>query len=60
VLIDNVGVTMTPFGIITRRKHSLSPGAQALLDAIRTTARTLYPTAHPPAEGLEESLAVNA
>jgi len=60
VLIDNVGVTMTPFGIITRRKHKLSPGAQALLDAIRTTARTLYPQAHAPAAGSDESMAVNA
>lgn len=59
VLIDNVGVTMTPFGIITRRKHKLSPGAQALLDAIRTTARTLYPHAHAVTEG-SESLAVTA
>jgi DNA-binding transcriptional LysR family regulator len=42
VLIDNLGVTLSPFGIITRRRHQLSPGAQALLDAIRTTARTLY------------------
>ena len=60
VLIENVGVTMTPFGIITRRRHNLSPGAQALLDAIRTTARTLYPSAHAPAEGMDESLVVNA
>lgn len=60
VLIDNVGVTMTPFGIITRRKHNLSPGAQALLDAIRTTARTLYPSAPAAAEGMDESLVVNA
>lgn len=42
VLIDDLGVGMSPFGIITRCKHRLSPGAQALLDAIRTTARTLY------------------
>lgn len=60
VLIDNVGVTMTPFGIITRRKHDLSPGAQALLEAIRTTARTLYSSAHAPAKGMDETLAVNA
>lgn len=60
VLIDNVGVTMTPFGIITRRNHNLSPGAQALLDAIRTTARTLYPSARAPTEGMDESLVVNA
>jgi DNA-binding transcriptional LysR family regulator len=42
VLIDDLGVTMSPFGIVTRRKHRLSPGAQALLDAIRAAARTLY------------------
>src|SRR5579885_2186304 len=46
VLIDDVGVAMSPFGIITRSKHRLSPGAQALLDAIRTTARALYPATH--------------
>lgn len=60
VLIDNIGVGMSPFGIITRRKHKLSPGAQALLDAIRTTARTLYPAAHTPVEDGGQSLAVNA
>ena len=60
VLIDNVGVTMAPFGIITRRRHNLSPGAQALLDAIRTTARTLYPRAHAAAEGMDETLMANA
>jgi DNA-binding transcriptional LysR family regulator len=60
VLIDNIGVAMSPFGIITRRKHKLSPGAQALLDAIRTTARTLYPAAHTPVQDSGESLAVNA
>jgi DNA-binding transcriptional LysR family regulator len=60
VLIDNIGVGMSPFGIITRRKHKLSPGAQALLEAIRTTARTLYPAAHAPVEDSGRSLAVNA
>jgi DNA-binding transcriptional LysR family regulator len=60
VLIDNVGVTMTPFGIITRHRHNLSPGAQALLDAIRTTAKTLYPGAHAPVEGMDEPWVVNA
>ncbi len=48
VLIDDLGVAMSPFGIITRRKHPLSPGAQALLDALRTTARTLYSTVPAP------------
>ena len=42
ILIAELGVTMGPFGIITRRRHELSPGAQALLDAIRDTAATLY------------------
>lgn len=60
VLIDDVGVGMSPFGIITRRKHKLSPGAQALLDAIRTTARTLYPAAHAPVADGGESLAISA
>jgi DNA-binding transcriptional LysR family regulator len=61
VLIDDLGVAMSPFGIITRRKHKLSPGAQALLDAIRTTARALYPAAHAPLEsGGAEPLALNA
>jgi DNA-binding transcriptional LysR family regulator len=60
VLIDDLGVAMSPFGIITRRKHKLSPGAQALLDAIRTTARTLYPAAHTPLESGAEPLALNA
>lgn len=53
VLIDNIGVTLSPFGIITRHEHGLSPGAQALLDAIRTTARTLYPAA-PASAGRED------
>ena len=60
VLIDNLGVSMSPFGIITRRKHKLSPGALALLNAIRTTARTLYPAAQTPVEDSVDSLAVNA
>ncbi|HVS76639.1 MAG TPA: LysR substrate-binding domain-containing protein [Steroidobacteraceae bacterium] len=57
VLIEDLGVTMSPFGIITRRKHALSAGAQALLDAIRTTARTLFPTV-PAIDGSESSLAL--
>ena len=60
VLIDNVGVAMSPFGIITRSKHKLSPGAQALLDAIRTTAKTLYPAVHAPAQRSPAPLAATA
>jgi DNA-binding transcriptional LysR family regulator len=59
VLIDDIGVTMSPFGIITRRKHKHSPGAQALLDAIRTTARTLYSLMPAPTAASEVSSALH-
>ena len=36
---------MDGFGIITRRDHLLSPGAMILQEAIRDTAKTLYPSA---------------
>jgi DNA-binding transcriptional LysR family regulator len=60
VLIEDLGVAMSPFGIITRRKHKLSPGAQALLEAIRTTAGILYPAAHTLTEQATRSYAANA
>jgi DNA-binding transcriptional LysR family regulator len=60
VLIDDLGVGMSPFGIITRRKHRLSPGAQALLEAIRTTARTLYLPTRPIAFNGDGSLPLEA
>ena len=60
VLIDNLGVALNPFGIITRGRHKLSPGAQALLDALRTTARTLYAEPRMAAQNGADSLAVNA
>lgn len=60
VLIDDLGVQMSPFGIITRSRHKLSPGAQALLDAIRTTARALYPSVHASAEHGAPSCTANA
>jgi DNA-binding transcriptional LysR family regulator len=60
VLIDDLGVGMSPFGIITRSKHKLSPGAQALLDAIRTTARALYPGAPASADDGAQAFVVNA
>ncbi len=46
-LIKNLGVEMGPFGIITRRHHRLSPGAQILLAALRETASKLYPGFSP-------------
>jgi DNA-binding transcriptional LysR family regulator len=42
VLIDNLGVSIGPFGIVTRRNRSVSPGAQALLAAVREVASSLY------------------
>jgi DNA-binding transcriptional LysR family regulator len=42
VLIEDLGLEIGCFGIITRRGHKLSAGAHALLDALRVTARTLY------------------
>ncbi len=42
VLVKNLGVRIGSFGIITRRDHRLSPGAQIMLEALRETAATLY------------------
>jgi DNA-binding transcriptional LysR family regulator len=42
VLIEDLGVHIGPFGIVTRRARQLSPGAQTMLDALRETAKTLY------------------
>jgi len=60
VLIEDLGVAMSPFGVITRRKHKLSPGAQALLEAIRTTARALYPMVSAPAAEAAAALEIHA
>ena len=43
VLPIELGVRMEFFGIIRRRDHLLSPGAERVLDALRVTARKLYP-----------------
>lgn len=42
VLLENMGLDLGPFGLITRRQHRLSPAAQALAEALRATAATLY------------------
>ncbi len=42
VLIEDIGLDLGPFGLITRRQHRLSAGAQALAAALRSTAATLY------------------
>ncbi|HWU69869.1 MAG TPA: LysR substrate-binding domain-containing protein, partial [Pseudoxanthomonas sp.] len=43
VLPVDLGVRMEFFGIIRRRDQVLSPGAERVLQALRTTARRLYP-----------------
>lgn len=42
VIIEDLGLEIGCFGIITRRGHKLSAGGRALLDALRATALTLY------------------
>ena len=42
VLIEDLGLEIGCFGIITRRGHKLSAGGRALLDALRDAARKLY------------------
>ena len=43
VLPIELGVRMEFFGIIRRRDHMLSPGAERVLEALRETARRIYP-----------------
>ena len=45
VLHERLGVKIGSFGIITRRDHKLSPGAQAMLEILRETAANLYSNA---------------
>jgi DNA-binding transcriptional LysR family regulator len=42
VLIKDLGLQIGSFGIIVRRGHKLSPGAQIMLRALRETAAKLY------------------
>jgi DNA-binding transcriptional LysR family regulator len=44
ILPIDLGVTMREFGIITRRDHPLSPGAEVVLKVLRETAAKLYPS----------------
>jgi DNA-binding transcriptional LysR family regulator len=44
VLMPNLGLDIGLFGIITRRRHKLSPGGQLMLAALRETATKLYST----------------
>ncbi|MBW8077450.1 MAG: LysR family transcriptional regulator [Gallionella sp.] len=55
VLIEDIGLDLGPFGLITRRQHRLSPGAQALATVLRTTAATLYSRSTSDSEPLAPS-----
>jgi DNA-binding transcriptional LysR family regulator len=43
VLIDDLNIDIGTFGLVTRRQHPLSPGAQVMLNALRDVAANLYP-----------------
>jgi DNA-binding transcriptional LysR family regulator len=43
VLVKDLGLEIGSFGIIVRRRHTLSPGAQIMLTALRETAAKFYP-----------------
>ncbi|MFT4179618.1 MAG: LysR family transcriptional regulator [Thermomonas sp.] len=43
VLPIELGVRMEAFGIVRRRDQLLSPGAERMLQALRSTARRIYP-----------------
>ena len=51
VLPIELGVRMEFFGIIRRRDQLLSPGAERVLDALRSTARRLYTDLEPSQTG---------
>jgi DNA-binding transcriptional LysR family regulator len=43
VLVRDVPLGVGAFGLITRRNHALSPGAQLMLKTLRETAGQIYP-----------------
>jgi len=47
----DLGVSMDSFGIVTRKRHQLSPGADAMLIALRDAAASIYPHYRLPAQG---------
>ena len=42
VLIRNLPLGLGAFGLITRRDHKLSPGAQLMLNTLRELAEPMY------------------
>jgi DNA-binding transcriptional LysR family regulator len=50
VLVRNLPLEVGPFGLITRRHHKLSPGAQLMVKALREQGGLMYPVdSHRPA-----------
>ena len=47
----DLGVSMDSFGIVTRKRHQLSPGADAMLAALRDAAASIYPHYRGPERG---------
>jgi DNA-binding transcriptional LysR family regulator len=43
VLPYDLGLRMDLYGIITRKQHQLSPGAEAMLGAVRAVVTERYP-----------------
>lgn len=48
VLIEDIGIDIGTFGLVTRRQHPLSPAANAMLSALREVASDLYPHERRP------------
>lgn len=48
VLPFDLSLRMDMYGIITRKRHQLSPGAEAMLAALREVAAARYPAQRPP------------
>ena len=46
VLVRNLPLSMGAFGLITRRHHKLSPGAQVMLSVLREEAGQMWPVAN--------------
>jgi DNA-binding transcriptional LysR family regulator len=51
ILPFDLGVSMDSFGIVTRKRHQLSPGADAMLLALRDAAASIYPHYRAPTQG---------
>jgi DNA-binding transcriptional LysR family regulator len=50
VLVRNLPLEVGAFGLITRRNHKLSPGAQLTVNALREQGGLMYPVdSHRPA-----------